>query len=181
MNRSIRIVVLGLVVLLATAYAASAQNWGRKPPRIAYAYPAGVRQGDPLGPLLFSLVLRRVTQHLQATHPDLDLHVWYLDDGQLFCKESHVDAVLRALDVRFASVGATRGTGLAVKSVSRVLGAEAVAEPRAWITFYVAASCVTPADDVAHLRLGATSSAMISTLDRRSPSWVSHERCSRRP
>src|SRR3954452_203540 len=34
---------------------------------------------------------------------------------------------------------------------------------------------------VAHLRLGATSSATISTFDRFSPSWVSQERWSRRP
>src|SRR5271154_4674735 len=34
---------------------------------------------------------------------------------------------------------------------------------------------------VAQRRLGAISSATISTLDRLSPSWVSHERCSRRP
>ena len=58
---------------------------------------AGVRQGDPLGPLLFSLVLRRVSQRLQATHPDLDLHVWYLDDGTVVGSRQAVAAVFEYL------------------------------------------------------------------------------------
>ena len=39
----------------------------------------GIQQGDQLGPLLFSLGLRRLTAALPAT----PLSVWYLDDGTL--------------------------------------------------------------------------------------------------
>ena len=40
----------------------------------------GVQQGDPLGPLLFSLVLNELTQKLPAS---LAANLWYLDDGHL--------------------------------------------------------------------------------------------------
>lgn len=43
----------------------------------------GVQQGDPLGPLLFCLVLHLLVTRVAADCPDLDLHRWYLDDGVL--------------------------------------------------------------------------------------------------
>ena len=43
----------------------------------------GTQQGDPLGPLLFALALRRATAALRERCPDLDLNAWYLDDGTL--------------------------------------------------------------------------------------------------
>jgi hypothetical protein len=43
----------------------------------------GVQQGDPLGPLLFCLVLHVLVRKIADSCPNLDLHRWYLDDGVL--------------------------------------------------------------------------------------------------
>ena len=40
----------------------------------------GVQQGDPLGPLFFSLAWQKVVESLPI---DLSLNLWYLDDGHL--------------------------------------------------------------------------------------------------
>ena len=40
----------------------------------------GVQQGDPLGPLFFSLAWHQVVETMPA---DLRMHLWYLDDGHL--------------------------------------------------------------------------------------------------
>ena len=60
---------------------------------------SGVQQGDPMGPLLFSLVLNVVIKVI-ATHPeccDLCYHVWYLDEGVLAGPSSHVRKALDLL------------------------------------------------------------------------------------
>ena len=80
--------------------------------------------------------------------------LWYLDDGQIFCDEENVDAVLKALDARMAAVGASRGSGSGVKSVARVLGDVAVDDPRGWITSYAADTCQTPAEVVSWCMAG---------------------------
>ena len=48
----------------------------------------GVQQGDPLGPLLFCIVLHLIVRKIQLHCPLLDLHKWYLDDG-VICGPSH--------------------------------------------------------------------------------------------
>ena len=56
----------------------------------------GVQQGDPLGPLLFSLVVHELVTRIHAECPELDLHAWYLDDGAI---AGPTAAVRRALKI----------------------------------------------------------------------------------
>jgi len=44
---------------------------------------AGVQQGDPLGPLLFSLVLNKLILMIKEKCKNLVINSWYLDDGIL--------------------------------------------------------------------------------------------------
>ena len=56
----------------------------------------GVQQGDPLGPMLFALVLHKLVTSIDADDDCLQLllEAWYLDDGVLAGERS---AVIRAL------------------------------------------------------------------------------------
>ena len=58
---------------------------------------AGVQQGDPLGPLLFALVLHPLVEKIQKQFPNLDLNVWYLDDGTIIGKKEDVFGVFELL------------------------------------------------------------------------------------
>ena len=64
----------------------------------------GVQQGDPLGPLLFCLVLHVLVRKIQADCPDLLLHKWYLDDGALAGSTSVVAGPCRSSDLRAVSL-----------------------------------------------------------------------------
>ena len=57
---------------------------------------SGVQQGDPLGPLLFALVLQKLVSSLDADDEcaEILLQAWYFDDGALAGTRP---AVLRAL------------------------------------------------------------------------------------
>ncbi|KAA8494355.1 Retrotransposable element [Porphyridium purpureum] len=55
----------------------------------------GVQQGDPLGPLLFSLVLQNVLAQFSA--PQVH-QVWYLDDGCVVGTPAHLAAFLLAFE-----------------------------------------------------------------------------------
>ena len=59
----------------------------------------GVQQGDPLGPLLFSLVMREMAAEIKAGAPDLHLNLWYLDDGVLAGQASDVRHALDIIEI----------------------------------------------------------------------------------
>jgi len=54
----------------------------------------GVQQGDPLGPMLFCLVLHLLVLDIHTSCPALQFHKWYLDDGSMAGRTSDI---LRAL------------------------------------------------------------------------------------
>ena len=41
------------------------------------------QQGDPLGPVLFSLTVHPIVERIKREVLDLNINVWYLDDGNL--------------------------------------------------------------------------------------------------
>ena len=64
----------------------------------------GVQQGDPLGPLLFSLAIRKLTEDI-ARMPGLEGTIWYLDDGTLMGPPKAVGAAFAELEKRSAALG----------------------------------------------------------------------------
>ena len=54
----------------------------------------GVQQGDPLGPLAFSILLQPIIERIQDEVPGLNLNGWYLDDGILCGSLSDLQAAL---------------------------------------------------------------------------------------
>ena len=80
---------------------------------------SGVQQGDPLGPLLFALVLHKLVASVEADDEcfDLLLQAWYLDDGALAGSRP---AVLRALHL-IEEMGPALGLHVNLAQVRRVI------------------------------------------------------------
>ena len=66
---------------------------------------AGVQQGDPLGPLLFSLVLHPLALRIQAEFPHLNLCVFYLDDGLIIGDTADVYQVFKLIQQHGPALG----------------------------------------------------------------------------
>ena len=63
----------------------------------------GVQQGDPLGPLLFSLALLPIVEEIQALSPRLNL--WYLDDGVIVAPPEILQKAWDIIRSRGPSIG----------------------------------------------------------------------------
>ncbi|GJV79785.1 putative reverse transcriptase domain-containing protein [Tanacetum coccineum] len=74
--------------------------------------PTGVQQGDPLGPLLFALVLHPLIHKIRDSYKLL-LHAWYLNDGTVI---SDLEEVSRVLDIIKVS-GLGLGLELNIKKI----------------------------------------------------------------
>lgn len=70
----------------------------------------GVQQGDPIGPLLFSLTLHPLVKYINS-RCKLDLHAWYLDDGTSIGDTLEVAKALSIIE----SEGPSRGLHLNIK------------------------------------------------------------------
>ncbi|XP_026454166.1 uncharacterized protein LOC113355509 [Papaver somniferum] len=64
----------------------------------------GVQQGDPLGPLLFSLVLHRLIAKINE-QCSLSLHAWYLDDGTIIGDTAEVAKALAVVQTEGPELG----------------------------------------------------------------------------
>jgi hypothetical protein len=60
----------------------------------------GVQQGDPLGPAVFSIAINEIIQK-----SDLELNVWYLDDGCIGGEPDHVIEHTKMLVEKFKEIG----------------------------------------------------------------------------
>ena len=62
----------------------------------------GVQQGDPLGPLFFSLAWHSV---IEALPTNLSMNLWYLDDGHLIGTPDSLRSYLAILESEGAKIG----------------------------------------------------------------------------
>jgi len=65
---------------------------------------SGVQQGDPLGPLLFSLVLLQFIDFVKL-HDIVKLHLWYLDDGTFIGSKNSLLQLLESFSLHGPQFG----------------------------------------------------------------------------
>lgn len=65
----------------------------------------GVQQGDPLGPIFFSLVLHDLVLKIQSQVPTLDLQGWYIDDGTVIGDRADVRRALQIIQQEARELG----------------------------------------------------------------------------
>ena len=63
-----------------------------------------MQQGDPSGPLLFSLVLSELMDEIGQTN-DVPFQVWYLDDGSFVGQRSAVASLLELVKSKSPDYG----------------------------------------------------------------------------
>ena len=93
----------------------------------------GCQQGDPLGPLCFSLVIQDIIVAISKACPNLALNLWYLDDGIIAGKSADVMAALRIIQ----NLGPEMGMDLNLKKNELVkFSSEPDAFPKDFKRFY---------------------------------------------
>ena len=65
----------------------------------------GVQQGDPIGPLLFSLAIWPLLDEIESKLPNLSQHCWHLDDGIIAGTEIELCKALEILSESGEKVG----------------------------------------------------------------------------
>ena len=78
----------------------------------------GVQQGDPLGPLGFSLTLQPIVERINAEVPSLALNAWYLDDGTLVGPPEGLSAALDIIERDALGLHLNRSKSLLVSPAS---------------------------------------------------------------
>ncbi|XP_065315162.1 uncharacterized protein LOC135924043 [Gordionus sp. m RMFG-2023] len=64
----------------------------------------GIQQGDPLGPLLFTIGIHDLIKNLK-TNFQLDLNLWYLDDGSFGGSLSNVMSAIEYVEMEASKIG----------------------------------------------------------------------------
>ena len=63
---------------------------------VVYSF-TGVQQGDPLGPLLYSIVLQALVTKIKLAFPELIANLWFLDDGLIIGTPADLCSVLHLI------------------------------------------------------------------------------------